>query len=140
MCYAVVIAIAAGGLNSLALKSDGTVVAWGAGAPNDPSDPFGFGQSTVPAGLGGIVAIAAGDWQCVALYAPPSLAAPLPLPGGSAELTLTGTPGLTYTVQASADLANWTPLGTVVATNALTGFTDAGGTNLGHRFYRAVMP
>ena len=46
-----VVAIAAGGFHSLALKSDGTVVAWG---DND------VGQSTVPGGLNGVVAIAAG--------------------------------------------------------------------------------
>jgi alpha-tubulin suppressor-like RCC1 family protein len=44
-----VIAIAAGAVSSLALKSNGTVVAWG---HND------VGQLTVPAGLGPVVAIA----------------------------------------------------------------------------------
>jgi len=44
------IAAAAGGHN-LALKSDGTVVAWG-----DNSS----GEATVPSGLSGVVAIAAG--------------------------------------------------------------------------------
>ena len=51
------IAAAAGGHN-LALKSDGTVVAWG-----DNSS----GQATVPSGLSGVVAIAAGDDQSLAL-------------------------------------------------------------------------
>jgi alpha-tubulin suppressor-like RCC1 family protein len=51
-------AIAAGGFHSLALKSDGTVVAWGY---ND------FGQSTVPAGLSGVVAIAGGWFHSLAL-------------------------------------------------------------------------
>jgi hypothetical protein len=44
-------AIAAGAFHSLALKQDGTVVAWG---------DNGYGQSTVPAGLSGVTAIAAG--------------------------------------------------------------------------------
>jgi len=43
---------------SLALKADGTVVAWGV---ND------FGQSTVPAGLSGVVSIAAGSSHSLAL-------------------------------------------------------------------------
>jgi hypothetical protein len=43
--------IAAGGFHSLALKSDGTVVAWG---------DDGLGQTDVPAGLTGVTAIAAG--------------------------------------------------------------------------------
>ncbi len=45
------ISVAASGEHSLALKSDGTVVAWG-------YDPHG--ESTVPSGLNGVVAIAAG--------------------------------------------------------------------------------
>src|SRR6185369_12600587 len=50
--------IAAGFWYSLALKSDGTVVAWGEN---------NFGQSTVPGGLNGVVAIAAGGNYCLAL-------------------------------------------------------------------------
>jgi outer membrane protein assembly factor BamB len=53
-----VIAIAAGGWHSLALKSDGTVVGWGDNAN---------GQSTVPAGLSGVTAIAAGADHSLAL-------------------------------------------------------------------------
>ena len=43
---------------SVALKQDGTVVAWGGN---------GSGQTTVPAGLSGVVAIAAGGNYTVAL-------------------------------------------------------------------------
>ena len=46
-----VAAIAAGEYHSLALKNDGTVVAWGGN---------GSGQTTVPPGLSGVAAIAAG--------------------------------------------------------------------------------
>ena len=53
-----VIAIAAGYAHSLALKSDGTVVAWGS---ND------YGQSNVPAGLTGVTAIAGGYGHSLAL-------------------------------------------------------------------------
>ena len=45
-----VVAIAAGDYHSLALKSDGTVVGWGYNVNN---------QTTVPAGLSNVVAIAA---------------------------------------------------------------------------------
>jgi Regulator of chromosome condensation (RCC1) repeat/PASTA domain len=45
------IAIAAGGNHGLAVKADGTVVAWGCG--------FNYGQCNVPAGLNGVTAVAA---------------------------------------------------------------------------------
>jgi alpha-tubulin suppressor-like RCC1 family protein len=53
-----VVAIAAGEGHSVALKADGTVVAWGV---NDQ------GQATVPSGLTGVVAIAAGSAHSLAL-------------------------------------------------------------------------
>jgi hypothetical protein len=53
-----VIAIAAGGYHSLALKADGTVAAWGSSS---------HGQSTVPLGLAGVVALAAGTRHSLAL-------------------------------------------------------------------------
>ena len=52
------VAIAAGGSHTVALKGDGTVVAWG-----DNS----LGQTTVPTGLSGVVAISAKYYQTVAL-------------------------------------------------------------------------
>ena len=55
--------IAAGSYHTLALKADGTVTAWG----SDDS-----GESTVPAGLGGVNAVGAGNSHSLAL-------APLPL-------------------------------------------------------------
>ena len=54
-----VTAIAAGSEHALALKTDGTVAAWGGGNY--------YGQTTVPSGLTNIVAIAAGDSHNVAL-------------------------------------------------------------------------
>ena len=53
-----VVAIAAGENYTVALKQDGTVVAWGHN---------GYGQTRVPAGLRGVVAIAAGTYHTVAL-------------------------------------------------------------------------
>lgn len=53
-----VVAIAAGGNNSMALKNDGTVVAWG---------DNGFHQTDIPAGLSNVVAIAVGGNFCLAI-------------------------------------------------------------------------
>lgn len=53
-----VIGVAGGASHSLALKSDGTVVAWGFGLS---------GQTNVPPGLNGVSAIAAGDTFSMAL-------------------------------------------------------------------------
>jgi alpha-tubulin suppressor-like RCC1 family protein len=53
-----VTAIAAGYQSSLALKSDGTVYAWGYG---------GYGQTNPPANLNGVVAIAVGGYHDLAL-------------------------------------------------------------------------
>jgi hypothetical protein len=59
-----VTAIAAGHFHSLALKGDGTVVAWGCGAGGD------LGQCSVPSGLSRVTAIAASIAQSLALVEP----------------------------------------------------------------------
>jgi alpha-tubulin suppressor-like RCC1 family protein len=53
-----VVAVAGGGLHSLALRADGTLVAWGRN---------NFGQTNVPPGLTNVVAIAAGSSHNLAL-------------------------------------------------------------------------
>lgn len=58
-----VVAIAAGGTQSLALKSDGTLVAWGINYVPSPTPVV----LDVPAGLSGVVAIAVGEGFCLAL-------------------------------------------------------------------------
>src|SRR5207249_2569521 len=50
--------VAAGQIHNLALKQDGTVLAWGWN---------GFGQSSVPAGLSGVVAMAGAYGHSLAL-------------------------------------------------------------------------
>ena len=61
-----VVAIAAGAYHSMALRSDGSVIAWGAGTNGDNSN-VGFNQSIVPAGLSSVVAIAADGYHSMAL-------------------------------------------------------------------------
>ncbi len=62
-------AIACGGFHNLVLQTNGTVVAWGAGQTNDPSDGSDYGQAIVPAGLTNVVAIAGGGYHSLALQA-----------------------------------------------------------------------
>jgi hypothetical protein len=64
-----VLAVSAGIAHSLALKPNGTVVAWGGGQTNDPSTSIDRGQSIVPTGLINVVAVAAGYFHSLALRA-----------------------------------------------------------------------
>ena len=63
-----VTAVATGGDHSLALRSDGTVVTWGANWDD-------YGQTRMPAGLRGVTAVAAGGYHSLALHADGTLAA-----------------------------------------------------------------
>jgi hypothetical protein len=89
-----VTAIAAGNFHSLALRSNGTVVAWGCGGGHDS------GQCAVPPGLSGVVAIAAGidslalksdgtvvEWGCT-LCAPANLSGVIAIATGGRQLAL----------------------------------------------------
>jgi len=67
------VAIAAGGYHSLALKSDGTVVAW------STSGAMSNGQAIVPAGLNNVVAVAAGWVHSLALKADGTVVAWAPM-------------------------------------------------------------
>jgi alpha-tubulin suppressor-like RCC1 family protein len=60
------VAIAAGYWHSVALRSDGTVLAWGDNA---------FSQTNVPAGLSNVVAVVAGDFHTFALCSSGSIVA-----------------------------------------------------------------
>src|SRR5262249_43529392 len=65
-----VIAVAAGGEHSLALKSDGTVWAWGDDSQGQLGNDSTIADSLVPVQVSGIttaVAIAAGQWHSLAL-------------------------------------------------------------------------
>ena len=60
--------IAAGKYHTLALKSDGTVTAWGAGTTSAGPTPK-YGQSIVPASLGICTKLAAGGYHSLAIKA-----------------------------------------------------------------------
>lgn len=55
-------------------------------------------------------------------------------------LSLTGTAGYTYLLQASTNLENWTPTALLMTSNGSAFFQDVTATNSAVRFYRAVMP
>ena len=57
------IAIAASGNHTLALRANGTLVAWG---QNEDAIGNFVGQSTIPPGLNGVVAIGAGEYHSIA--------------------------------------------------------------------------
>ena len=63
------------------------------------------------------------------------------LPQGSAQLTCTGSPGYSYQIQATTDLANpsWTSIGSATAgQNGVCVFVDANASLYSQRFYRAL--
>ena len=70
-----------------------------------------------------------------------------PVPGplarrsdGNFEIQFAGEPGQAYTVQKSADLANWVYHTNLVARGAQTVVADLTATNAGTRFYRVTTP
>jgi len=56
------------------------------------------------------------------------------------QFTLKGIAGWSYTVSASTNLADWTPLTSFVATNAAMPVVDPAAKSFNHRFYRASAP
>lgn len=56
---------------------------------------------------------------------------------GQVNLRLTGAPGVTYAVEASADLRTWAPLLSLSSPDGLMDFTDTSAAGLNARFYRA---
>jgi len=126
----------AGYYHSLALKADGTALAWGSS---------GYGQSTVPTNLSGVIALAGGYAYNLALKAQsPSGGGTLRLamlpPGtnGLPQLELTGPAGYAYLVEGSTNLVDWAPRVLLVNSNGTTRFVDPGETITLRRFYRAV--
>lgn len=70
---------------------------------------------------------------------PPVLSDLIFLENGSAQLTLTGTPGQTYTVKHSANLVAWELLEMITLTGATTTVTDPDAPGNTPRFYQATQ-
>ncbi len=72
---------------------------------------------------------------------PLRLGAPVLTGNGQIQLTLTGVSSLSYEIQASTDLTNWSVLVTLVNSNAngVLQYTDPAATNFNRRFYRGHL-
>nr|WP_276607575.1 RCC1 domain-containing protein [Limisphaera ngatamarikiensis] len=125
-----VVAIAVGRYHGLALRSDGTVVGWGANYK---------GQASPPLNLSHVTAIGAGGDCSVALVTMyPRLAVPFLRSSGEMEFTLYGEDGVAYTIACSADLREWQPLTRVTCVNEVAHVRDGTAEGSPRRFYRAV--
>jgi hypothetical protein len=60
------------------------------------------------------------------------------LPNDQVQIGIEGGLGCTYTIEASSDLVNWTPIASVDNTSGTLQFTDSGTRNL-QRFYRVLL-
>ena len=71
----------------------------------------------------------------------PTVASVVLLGNGHAALVGSGSPGVTYTIQATSDLVNWVDIGTALAdeTGAYS-FEDVDAASFTIRFYRVALP
>jgi hypothetical protein len=83
------------------------------------------------------------DWVSAAdSICPPTqmgLSSPVRLPGGAMRIGFTGTTGVTHSIQASTDLADWQTIATNIFGTS-TYYDDFAATNLPSRFYRLLRP
>jgi hypothetical protein len=69
----------------------------------------------------------------------PTLSPPVLGAGDEIALRVEGPRGRLYTVEASTDLQQWTPVGTVRNVDGVLRLRDAGRAEAPYRFYRAVI-
>jgi hypothetical protein len=55
---------------------------------------------------------------------------------GPVHLAIAGTPGVTYMIEGSSDLVNWTELGSLVSTNGTIDLSDTAASNPSVNFFR----
>ena len=119
--------------HSVALRSDGTVVAWG---------DNGYGQLGIPAGLTNVIAIAAGGYFNLALIGdgPPNpSSSPLNASWSSNvfHISLPSRNNFVYRLESKNDLPDptWRGFPLVPGTGAVLNFADPSATGI-QRFYR----
>jgi len=132
----VVVAVAAGEFHSLALRSDGKVIGWGA---ND------FRQLDAPPNLSNVVAIAATGDQSVALagsgvVAPAFILSRPSLGSNSVKLTAPTALGRAYYVEFTGAFpaSNWTMLPPLPGDGTVKSFSDPN-PSIGQRYYRGFQ-
>ena len=59
---------------------------------------------------------------------------------GTFQLTVSGSPGDVYQIEASTDLVDWRIIGTITNTGGMAEFRDTEAGSFIHRFYRFVLP
>jgi alpha-tubulin suppressor-like RCC1 family protein len=132
-----VAAIAAGGWHFLALKTNGTVISWGA------TDPYvNYGQTNVPNGLTNVIQIAAGLFHSLALVGtnPPEMKARLNIANLGTNGFAIAWPtrnGRVYRLEYTSTLANpiWSAFPLQAGLDGTNRFTDTNRLS-SQRFYR----
>jgi hypothetical protein len=133
-----ILAIAAGGEQSVVLRADGTMIAWG--QYNKQFDVF------VPGGLANVSAVAAGEWDTVALipnqflpwqpldYFPSSTSI-----SNGFRLSVWSLANHGVVVVASSNLVDWEPIFTNPPGGGLRTFNDITAQGRESRFYRGLI-
>jgi alpha-tubulin suppressor-like RCC1 family protein len=136
-----VVALAGGANHTLALRSDGTMAAWGAGTPSYWGEPH-LGQSTMPTGLRNVMAIAGGGWRSMALY----FINPKPFGLSNSEWDpaegfwgfFSGEPDQSYQIQLSDNLIDWIDALDVCPTTGSFWINDGDAIYYPKTFYRGM--
>lgn len=83
-----------------------------------------------------------GIWEITFPLSPPriSLSQAAWMPSSGLSFSFATLVGQNYQVQVSANLLDWSSVGTVLATNSIVQFADRAATNLSQRFYRVAVP
>jgi hypothetical protein len=85
------------------------------------------------------------DWVATAgvycLSGPIQFSNEVQLNNGTARISFSGTAGASYSIEASTNLLNWSPVvRNLSGTGSTFSFDDVSGTNSSRRFYRVLSP
>jgi hypothetical protein len=125
---AVTLAVSGGGAAATAPVAGSPYLITPSAATGGTFNPANYAITCVP------------GYLTIAGTVPVTINRPVELGDGTIQLTFTGgNAGVSYAVQGSPDLSNWTTLTSELAdTNGLPAYIDVGATNHAQRFYRTV--